>query len=191
MMDWLDVVVTLVTIPLIPFMLWDFRARARRRAGIPTPTSLELLAWLWDGWSYHASNFVRVATPWATWVRWAVLRILQPAIARPMPAPPFAPPVATVAPACADDAPDEDEPAPPVATPAPIPPGNRAALIEALVAAEWTVGQIRATLKGDNGAIGQEVEAVRQRLNLPAPPRLVTVRGGKLGVVDLNESKEK
>jgi hypothetical protein len=47
------------------------------------------------------------------------------------------------------------------------------------------VGHIRATLKGDNGAIGQEVEAARQRLGMPAQRRVVTISNGKQGEVEL------
>jgi hypothetical protein len=66
-----------------------------------------------------------------------------------------------------------------------ITPGDRAALIEALVLSGWTVGQIRSVVKGDNGAIGQEVEAARKRLEAPAPRRVVTIRNGVDGEVEL------
>lgn len=38
---------------------------------------------------------------------------------------------------------------------------TKATLIELLVYSEWGVGEIRATLKGDSGAIGEAVRAVR------------------------------
>jgi hypothetical protein len=66
-----------------------------------------------------------------------------------------------------------------------ITPGDRAALIEALVLSGWSTGQIRSTLKGDNGMIGQEVEAARNRLEAPAPRRVVTIRNGEDGEVEL------
>jgi len=61
----------------------------------------------------------------------------------------------------------------PVEAPA-LPPGDRTAVVRALVAAGWSVGQIRALLKGDNGAIGLEVEAVRG-----PEPRMIRVGGAK------------
>ena len=170
-LNWLvDLVTVLLAVVFMPAMLWDVIARSRREAGKPTPTSIELAAWL-----------VGMAAPWAAWGRWLVLRVLQPSVPRATPTPPRA----DDAPDCATLAPEDDDDAPDCATLAPIPPGNRAALIEALVAAEWSVGQIRATLKGDNGAIGQEVEAARQRLGMPAPRRVVTISNGKQGEVEL------
>jgi len=56
-----------------------------------------------------------------------------------------------------------------------IPPGDRGALVEALVVNEWGVGQIRGVLKGDNGVISQEIAAARERLGLPAAPRTITI----------------
>lgn len=53
---------------------------------------------------------------------------------------------------------------------------DRAALIEALVSAGWNVGQIRAQLRGDNGVIGEEIAAARQRLGLStSEPRVIPV----------------
>lgn len=52
---------------------------------------------------------------------------------------------------------------------------TRAALIEAMVIHEWPVGGVRALLKGDNGAIGAEIDAARARLGISAPSRIVTV----------------
>lgn len=66
-----------------------------------------------------------------------------------------------------------------------ITPGDRMALIEALVRSGWTVGQGRAVLKGDNGAIGLEFKAAQQRLDVPAPRRVVTIRNGQDGEVEL------
>lgn len=56
-----------------------------------------------------------------------------------------------------------------------MPPGDRGALVEALVSNEWGVGQIRGVLKGDNGVISQEIAAARERLGLPAAPRTITI----------------
>ena len=56
-----------------------------------------------------------------------------------------------------------------------IPPGDRGALVEALVVNEWGVGQIRTVLKGDNGVISQEIAAARERLGLPAAARTITI----------------
>jgi hypothetical protein len=56
-----------------------------------------------------------------------------------------------------------------------IPPGDRGALVEALVTNEWGVGQIRGVLKGDNGVISQEIAAARERLGLPAAARTFTI----------------
>ena len=56
-----------------------------------------------------------------------------------------------------------------------IPPGDRGALVEALVTNEWGVGQIRGVLKGDNGVISAEVAAARERLGLPAAARTITI----------------
>jgi hypothetical protein len=50
---------------------------------------------------------------------------------------------------------------------------TRAALIELLVYSEWSLSEIRSMIKGDNGTIGAEVEAARQRLE--KPPRLMHV----------------
>ena len=82
----------------------------------------------------------------------------------PLPAPVV--PVEAVAPA-------------PVEGPA-LPPGDRSAVVRALVASGWSVGQIRALLKGDNGAIGLEVEAVRG-----PERRVVTISGGRGGEVEV------
>lgn len=60
---------------------------------------------------------------------------------------------------------------------------SRAALVAALVAAGWQTGEIRAQLKGDNGAIGLEVEAARQRLGVGPSVRFVTINGGRDGKV--------
>lgn len=40
-------------------------------------------------------------------------------------------------------------------------------LIDLLVYSDWHVGEIRAALKGDSGALGKEIEAARQRLGKP------------------------
>lgn len=43
---------------------------------------------------------------------------------------------------------------------------SKTALIELMVYTGWTVGEIRAVIKGDNGAIGLEIEAARRRLGM-------------------------
>lgn len=53
---------------------------------------------------------------------------------------------------------------------------TKTALIELLVYSGWDVGQIRGVVKGDNGAIGAEIEAARQRLGIHAEPRQLRVR---------------
>ncbi len=52
---------------------------------------------------------------------------------------------------------------------------TRNALIEELVYNGWGVGEIRAVIKGDNSAIGAEVEAARQRLGIVEAPRVIPV----------------
>lgn len=56
---------------------------------------------------------------------------------------------------------------------------SKAALIEVMVYNGWQVGEIRAVLKGDNGAIGAEVEQARVRLGLSTPERQLRVRDEK------------
>lgn len=53
---------------------------------------------------------------------------------------------------------------------------TKTAVIEVMVYNGWQVGEIRAVLKGDNGAIGAEVEAARARLGLDTPERTLRVR---------------
>lgn len=53
---------------------------------------------------------------------------------------------------------------------------TKTALIELLVYSGWEVGQIRNVVKGDNGAIGVEVEAAKIRLGIALPPRELRVR---------------
>lgn len=53
---------------------------------------------------------------------------------------------------------------------------TKTAVIEVLVYNGWGVGEIRAVLKGDNGATGIEVEAARQRLGIEPPERTLRVR---------------
>jgi hypothetical protein len=95
----------------------------------------------------------------------------------------YAQPDADPAPAAAsaDPAPAQEcaDGARPVEAPA-LPPGDRSAVVRALVASGWSVGQIRALLKGDNGAIGLEVEAVRG-----PERRVVTISGGRGGEVEV------
>jgi hypothetical protein len=53
---------------------------------------------------------------------------------------------------------------------------TKTALIELLVYSGWEVGQIRGVLKGDNGAIGTEIEAAKIRLGMVEPPRHLRVK---------------
>ena len=46
---------------------------------------------------------------------------------------------------------------------------TKTALIEVLVYSGWDVSDIRSAVKGDNGAIGAEVDAARKRLGIPTP----------------------
>lgn len=65
-----------------------------------------------------------------------------------------------------------------------IPPGSRALLIEALVVAGWPLDAIRTTIKGDNGAIGEEVKAAREKHNIKG--RTITVtESGKAREIEL------
>lgn len=66
-----------------------------------------------------------------------------------------------------------------------ITPGDRDALIRALVVSGWSVAQIRATLVGGNAEIGAQVAAARAALGVPEPPRTVTIRNGRDGEVEL------
>jgi hypothetical protein len=53
---------------------------------------------------------------------------------------------------------------------------TRTTMIELMVYSGWKVGEIRAVLKGDNGVIGTEIEAARQRLGIVDEPRQLRVR---------------
>ena len=65
-----------------------------------------------------------------------------------------------------------------------IPPGSRALLIEALVIAGWSVGQIRAAIKGDNNVISEEVAAARAKHDIRG--RTITVtESGKAREIEL------
>lgn len=55
---------------------------------------------------------------------------------------------------------------------------TREAVVELLVYSGWSVSDMRKAniLRGDNGAIGVEVEAARQRLGITAEPRQLRVK---------------
>jgi hypothetical protein len=53
---------------------------------------------------------------------------------------------------------------------------TKAAVIELLVYSDWTTAEIRAVLKGENAAIGAEVDAARKRLGISPPDRQLRVR---------------
>ena len=67
---------------------------------------------------------------------------------------------------------------------------TRTAVIEELLTHGWNVGEIRNVVKGDNGAIGAEIDAARQRLGIEVEPRTIPVkeRGGDTRYVALDES---
>lgn len=53
---------------------------------------------------------------------------------------------------------------------------TKATLIEVMVYNGWQVGEIRSMLKGDNGAIGAEIEAARKRLGILPTDRILRVK---------------
>jgi hypothetical protein len=55
---------------------------------------------------------------------------------------------------------------------------TRAAVIEELLTHGWTVADLRreGILRGDNGAIGAEIDAARKRLGIAPPDRTLRVR---------------
>ena len=57
---------------------------------------------------------------------------------------------------------------------------TKAALIELLVYSEWGVGEIRATLKGDSGAIGDAVRAARGESDISDPDVHITPIAGRI-----------
>ena len=125
-------------------------------------TDAQALIWVW-------LFLVLALTAFVAWDRigrnayYDLLDWIEPATADdPTPAqPPPAP-----AQECADDA-------RPIEVQA-LPPGDRGAVVRALVAAGWSVGQIRDLLKGDNARIGGEVEAARG-----SERRVIRVGGAK------------
>lgn len=56
---------------------------------------------------------------------------------------------------------------------------TKSAVIDVLVYNGWGVGDIRAVLKGDNGATGVEVDAARKKLGIEPPERTMRVRDEK------------
>ena len=66
---------------------------------------------------------------------------------------------------------------------------TRTAVIEELLTHGWNVGEIRSVVKGDNGTIGAEIDAARQRLGIDVEPRTIPVkeRGGDTRYVALDE----
>lgn len=67
---------------------------------------------------------------------------------------------------------------------------TKTALIEVLVYSGWDVAQIRSVLKGDNGALGAEIDAARKRLGIaPEPPRTILVRdnGGPARAIPITD----
>lgn len=53
---------------------------------------------------------------------------------------------------------------------------TKTGLIEVLVYNGWGASEVRALLKGDNAALGVEVEAARQKLGISPPERTLRVR---------------
>lgn len=56
---------------------------------------------------------------------------------------------------------------------------TRVAWVELMVYIGYSVGEIRALLKGDNGAIGVEAEAAKKKLGIVDEPRQLRVRDEK------------
>lgn len=56
---------------------------------------------------------------------------------------------------------------------------TKTALIELLVYSGWEVAQIRSVLKGENAALGTEIEAAKIRLGIADAPRMLHVRDDK------------
>lgn len=56
---------------------------------------------------------------------------------------------------------------------------TRAPIIELMVYSGWTTAEIRAVLKGENAALGAEVEATRKRLGVVTPDRTLRVKDEK------------
>lgn len=54
---------------------------------------------------------------------------------------------------------------------------TKVAVIEVMVYNGWQVGEIRAVIKGDNGAIGAEVEAAKKRLGIDTPEPRTPIAG--------------
>lgn len=171
-----DVAVLLLAGVFTPAMLWDMQARSRTRRGMPTPLSYELARMAWGRMQ-----------PYAAILAWLFLRLFQPKVARPFPAPDDIAYVEVEAVEEAEEAADgrpseasaPSDPKPDIT----IPPGDRRAVVRLLVAHGWQTMHIRATLKGANDEIGREVEEARQSLRLPR--RKVMIGGGKLGEVEL------
>lgn len=153
-------------------MLYGMWAGRQRANGIDMPTAGELLSDLWASVEPYAA-----ALWWIGRKAAAPRRVTEPPPWRAYVTTDEADPVAMLRDeglsglSAAPSAPSE--PARDI-----ISPGDRAAAIRALVASGWTTGQIRGLLKGDNGVIGQEVEAARAAMGLEAPRRIVTVRDG-------------
>jgi len=139
-------------------------------------TGRDLWPVLVDAWA-EIAPYIEVAT-------WAAGRLLAPAVPRQRPAL-----------LCRSDAlngsddwqptPSADVPNVPAQPAQTLPPGSRADVIRLLVANDWTVGQIRGLIKGDNGMIGQEIEQARTVLDAPPPRRTVTINYGRGGEVEL------
>jgi hypothetical protein len=179
-----ELVVIVLALACMPAMVYGIYAGAQRRNGIELPAFGDIIAVAWD-----AAVPVLRGLWWGVGVAgWLSVRILAP---RRAGSPPSWPYVTTAA----DPPQDEAETAGLSGLSAPseaseavepdITPGDRAALVEALVRSGWSVGQGRAVLKGDNGAIGLEFKAAQDRLDVPAPRRVVTIRNGVDGEVEL------
>lgn len=167
MLDLLIMLVALVCAPAMVYGVWAGRQRAKGH-DVPPFSALVRAAWL-------------TLSPWLELVGWAAGRVLAPARLRPAPR------------LLADNAdyvvPDEVDLEADEQTDGQTDPVSaqydaigrlsvdrtRGAVIDVLVRAGWDVGRIRGVLKGDNGVIGAEVAAARQRLGLDTPTRTITV----------------
>lgn len=172
----LDVLLLLLAFAFAPPMLYGIWAGRQRAQGVEVPAFGELLRAAWA-----------VVVPVLRGVAWVAGFVLAPARQRG-PAPWAYVEGAPVEPVL------EQRDAPSVRPSAPsalielalLDIGDRrdrAAALTMLVALGWTTAEIRSVVKGENAAIGAEVDAARRRLGADAPPRFVTIAGGKGGRV--------
>lgn len=156
----LDVLLLLSALFFAPPMLYGIYAGHQRARGVDVPELRDVMR---DAWA--------MAGPWLRLVAWAARWVLAPARAREL----MSSDTGNVAADRADRPQTDLVSALADAAETKSLDRTRIALIELLVSLEWQAGGVRGLLKGDNGTIGQEVEAARQRLGIKVPPRVVTV----------------